>query len=102
MIRRPPRSTLFPYTTLFRSHASEYRGPHVVAAIGHTLRRLGAAGDELRALLQAFLDVPAYAFKLRLRGKRAELDRKSTPPDSRHSQISYAVLCLQKKNMCYM
>src|SRR2546430_13589825 len=70
MIRRPPRSTLFPYTTLFRS----LRVP------GH--RVAGA----VRRLPQAVS-----------RGARAGGDRKSTRLNSSHSQISYAVFCLKKK-----
>src|SRR2546430_13021511 len=69
MIRRPPRSTLFPYTTLFRSlRGGAHRG------------QVHGAGD--RALR-------------RLPGQR--LDRKSTRLNSSHSQISYAVFCLKKK-----
>src|SRR5688572_32516747 len=77
MIRRPPRSTLFPYTTLFRSREA-------VEVIGH--RDLG--GDRAD----------------RARGDRVDrgllggaLDRKSTRLNSSHSQISYAVFCLKKK-----
>src|SRR2546430_5648413 len=70
MIRRPPRSTLFPYTTLFRSQAADRPGGR-----GH---RPGAArGGSSRS---------------RVRG-----DRKSTRLNSSHSQISYAVFCLKKK-----
>src|SRR3989454_4705090 len=83
MIRRPPRSTLFPYTTLFRSRAGERarrprgelrpvaargRGPR-----GRDLRSLGAVGPEL--------------------------DRKSTRLNSSHLVISYAVFCLKKKKI---
>src|SRR2546421_8085149 len=78
MIRRPPRSTLFPYTTLFRS-ATE-RGRRCVQAMGRAragrahYRRQNAAGCEARAA-----------------------DRKSTRLNSSHDQISYAVFCLKKK-----
>src|SRR5688572_32518352 len=76
MIRRPPRSTLFPYTTLFRS-------------------ALGPARDERFAVRDHLLR------QLRpLRGDAATpiaLDRKSTRLNSSHSQISYAVFCLKKK-----
>src|SRR5262245_63655700 len=78
MIRRPPRSTLFPYTTLFRS----------------TL-----VGFQLVQLVQdALLDVEqlALAVELELEGKL--LDRKSTRLNSSHLGISYAVFCLKKKN----
>src|SRR5579859_8259511 len=65
MIRRPPRSTLFPYTTLFRSD----RCPVDVAATAHSRSE-----------------------------RRRQTDRKSTRLNSSHSQISYAVFCLKKKN----
>src|SRR5688572_32417055 len=74
MIRRPPRSTLFPYTTLFRSHES-----------GH--QRQGRV--RLRIVWH---DVDAESSGTRLHG-----DRKSTRLNSSHSQISYAVFCLKKK-----
>src|SRR2546430_12241174 len=73
MIRRPPRSTLFPYTTLFRSRAEVGDGPG----------RRGLDG----------LAVPVDKD-----GAEAEGDRKSTRLNSSHSQISYAVFCLKKKN----
>src|SRR2546430_8810591 len=76
MIRRPPRSTLFPYTTLFRSDLDHGR-------------RGGALG--LRGM-------HTWARRLRSPGSRAGLDRKSTRLNSSHSQISYAVFCLKKKN----
>src|SRR2546428_8446773 len=82
MIRRPPRSTLFPYTTLFRSIIRESQR---VAQLGvHAMvRRLGHVGED--ALLAA------------LRGVHHEGDRKSTRLNSSHDQISYAVFCLKKK-----
>src|SRR2546427_8247542 len=87
MIRRPPRSTLFPYTTLFRSPDGALgMGARVVDR-----RRLGERRQRGR-----FRDV-------QLRGVFAEvdlccgLDRKSTRLNSSHSQISYAVFCLKKK-----
>src|SRR2546427_4721211 len=82
MIRRPPRSTLFPYTTLFRSW--------MVAAFVRTVegRGLGAAlGLAVAAALQATAGYPEYSLE----------DRKSTRLNSSHSQISYAVFCLKKK-----
>src|SRR3712207_6868303 len=83
MIRRPPRSTLFPYTTLFRSDALR---DHAHAA-GH---RRGDA-PALRALVgrrgRLRRDLPAGA-----------RDRKSTRLNSSHANISYAVFCLKKKN----
>src|SRR3712207_6992005 len=101
MIRRPPRSTLFPYTTLFRSSAPRLRarpaqrrlrGEHAARA-GHGL----AALEPRRALLQERLD--ALAEVVRPRRRRLELrDRKSTRLNSSHANISYAVFCLKKKN----
>src|SRR2546430_9422414 len=75
MIRRPPRSTLFPYTTLFRSLA------HGGAAL------LVARAHEHREVVEVLL-VPGAPLR----------DRKSTRLNSSHSQISYAVFCLKKKN----
>src|SRR5689334_23764843 len=82
MIRRPPRSTLFPYTTLFRSH--------------------GGQGVEHRGVVQRVmgLDVAqlAHVRRRRLAGVQDETqDRKSTRLNSSHSSISYAVFCLKKK-----
>src|SRR5688572_31479409 len=72
MIRRPPRSTLFPYTTLFRSKPPEVR----------------------RAFLR---HQQARRIRQRQHLERRHLDRKSTRLNSSHSQISYAVFCLKKK-----
>src|SRR5256885_11623181 len=86
MIRRPPRSTLFPYTTLFRSrHPEGSRGDQPGQCPGvRPLRGLGVAADG---------DAPQAAADP-LRG----LDRKSTRLNSSHLVISYAVFCLKKKN----
>src|SRR3712207_8867829 len=85
MIRRPPRSTLFPYTTLFRSR---------LADPGHRarVRRRGALA--LPAGIRA--DLAAGTLCRLLRG---QLDRKSTRLNSSHANISYAVFCLKKKQM---
>src|SRR2546430_12270934 len=80
MIRRPPRSTLFPYTTLFRSRRS-----------GRWPRRRGGPPGPAPATRGA----RSRRSVLRTRGPR---DRKSTRLNSSHSQISYAVFCLKKKN----
>src|SRR2546430_12102959 len=69
MIRRPPRSTLFPYTTLFRS--IRFRG--LLLACTNMMEKLPTTADSL------------------------SIDRKSTRLNSSHSQISYAVFCLKKK-----
>src|SRR2546422_8475475 len=92
MIRRPPRSTLFPYTTLFRSLG-------VVPADRHRAEaRLG--GENARAPARGVAGRRA-ARRRRLRGRGAALlerqDRKSTRLNSSHGYISYAVFCLKKK-----
>src|SRR3712207_8482725 len=90
MIRRPPRSTLFPYTTLFRSrnsgaiavvegvgdHGCEYMTGGIVVVIGPTGRNFAAG----------------------MSGGIAYVDRKSTRLNSSHANISYAAFCLQKKH----
>src|SRR5256886_7154372 len=93
MIRRPPRSTLFPYTTLFRSPL----GGALVIALALPLFLL--AGWRLSGwAIAAVLWVGVQAFGLLLgRLKPAPEDRKSTRLNSSHSQISYAVFCLKKK-----
>src|SRR3712207_7287416 len=81
MIRRPPRSTLFPYTTLFRS---SYR-PWRAAPGGRSVSRL-ASGFVPLLLVLALLAPPSTVS-----------DRKSTRLNSSHANISYAVFCLKKK-----
>src|SRR2546430_7432663 len=95
MIRRPPRSTLFPYTTLFRSH--EHSG-----GAGHVRRgHARSAPRRPRRLRQRGDDVDARRGDVRLHLQRhgggTAGDRKSTRLNSSHSQISYAVFCLKKK-----
>src|SRR2546427_5376329 len=94
MIRRPPRSTLFPYTTLFRSRGRRRREPrpiqrHVARGerlLEHRARdRRGGLGGEVAAPLRV-VDLH-------------DQDRKSTRLNSSHSQISYAVFCLKKKKL---
>src|SRR2546430_5930122 len=83
MIRRPPRSTLFPYTTLFRSRDDDRdRDPAHQRVVG-----VGGALDE-----EAGVDVADEEA-----GEPDAEDRKSTRLNSSHSQISYAVFCLKKK-----
>src|SRR5258707_10981153 len=82
MIRRPPRSTLFPYTTLFRSLINPQKDDPFVEA-----------GDWLKALKTAANDPEAKRDAVRL----LILDRKSTRLNSSHANISYAVFCLKKK-----
>src|SRR5438132_7104933 len=80
MIRRPPRSTLFPYTTLFRSQRSAARG----RVSDSELRPVGRRALQLR-LARALVS------------PRRRSDRKSTRLNSSHTVISYAVFCLKKK-----
>src|SRR2546428_7370965 len=92
MIRRPPRSTLFPYTTLFRSSGGDARTAlNGLEAAIHIAPR---SGD--RIVLTP--EVVAEAIQRRqLRYDQAGEDRKSTRLNSSHDQISYAVFCLKKK-----
>src|SRR3712207_8080735 len=98
MIRRPPRSTLFPYTTLFRSLAfSLLRGPGRVAVgllvLGQDL--VGAACGVVEGRLRVGRGALHHGAD-RL-AQRRERDRKSTRLNSSHANISYAVFCLKKK-----
>src|SRR3712207_8849990 len=100
MIRRPPRSTLFPYTTLFRSCEIEQLEPEELERIVEVnfLGRawlLRAALPHLRASRGTFVDVNSA---LAYRGLPLQAaDRKSTRLNSSHANISYAVFCLKKK-----
>src|SRR2546430_4283013 len=100
MIRRPPRSTLFPYTTLFRS-----RDPSLDRKPALLEQRGGAYYSEAAAQLIASLQAGTgdlQVVDVRNDGAVPE-DRKSTRLNSSHSQISYAVFCLKKKkkNLAY-
>src|SRR5947207_4851054 len=97
MIRRPPRSTLFPYTTLFRSPARSPRGSELDGTSIHTRRHR-------RRSHSPELDSPENRTQARRTGAaarthfgRATRDRKSTRLNSSHTVISYAVFCLKKK-----
>src|SRR2546426_2015929 len=93
MIRRPPRSTLFPYTTLFRSvpaepihlNADPTRLAQAIANLLNNAAKYTPQGGHIR------LDAER-------RGDQAVVDRKSTRLNSSHLVISYAVFCLKKKN----
>src|SRR3712207_9411681 len=85
MIRRPPRSTLFPYTTLFRSEGPEV---HVVHHRGRLVDRPTAGHDE---------DLGEHLQRADDADHEQEQDRKSTRLNSSHANISYAVFCLKKK-----
>src|SRR5258708_21914489 len=101
MIRRPPRSTLFPYTTLFRSiHQTLHVVGVVHSGIGRIFAYKGVGGVD-RGVDFAILVVGVDQVELRLARGLAEgksrLDRKSTRLNSSHQIISYAVFCLKKK-----
>src|SRR5256885_7325643 len=100
MIRRPPRSTLFPYTTLFRSHlriseviaqvVSPKFAPRIAVISGPSFAVEAARGEPTAVVLAS---------------RDAALDRKSTRLNSSHLVISYAVFCLKKKKkimFCYV
>src|SRR3712207_7510724 len=90
MIRRPPRSTLFPYTTLFRSDVVRQ---DVVAPV----ERRGGTGRAHE--LQAGAGAGTEAQVLAAAGRAEQVDRKSTRLNSSHANISYAVFCLKKKTI---
>src|SRR3712207_8249436 len=93
MIRRPPRSTLFPYTTLFRSVAvGDVDGDRLVEDV----RLLGHEADALAQLVEAQL-TQVDAVEAQLAARRQHEDRKSTRLNSSHANISYAAFCLKKK-----
>src|SRR2546430_9721016 len=85
MIRRPPRSTLFPYTTLFRSW---------LQSKGFTVEGVSRGRTEL--FFTGSVSQIERAFRTEIH--RYDVDRKSTRLNSSHSQISYAVFCLKQKN----
>src|SRR3989475_3425664 len=94
MIRRPPRSTLFPYTTLFRSLV------HIAVLNGPNLNLLGEREPELygrATLAEIETRTRERAQALGVNVSWTQTDRKSTRLNSSHSQISYAVFCLKKK-----
>src|SRR3712207_7589066 len=99
MIRRPPRSTLFPYTTLFRSdlviQPADSLGQRVAESVvveEHQQLLLARQGSVVASLLRV-LDVDEGL------KRQGSLDRKSTRLNSSHANISYAVFCLKKKKM---
>src|SRR3712207_8713059 len=96
MIRRPPRSTLFPYTTLFRSAlepdreraAQEREAGEDAASVGHVAGVEDPPGRDRREEREHVADLPP-----------GRVDRKSTRLNSSHANISYAVFCLKKKKL---
>src|SRR5947209_15146931 len=92
MIRRPHRSTLFPYTTLFRSAGDISAAEQAVRRSCELLQDLGEVGYRYNAVSQLAASLAALG-----RLDEAEEDRKSTRLNSSHANISYAVFCLKKK-----
>src|SRR3712207_8015750 len=97
MIRRPPRSTLFPYTTLFRSkmerQAERAQARSDVMSPVEAAAGVGVPQSSVRPASKG----PARARAGSKKAKRRRQDRKSTRLNSRHANISYAVFCLKKK-----
>src|SRR5256884_6197149 len=95
MIRRPPRSTLFPYTTLFRSRSSVWLSFHVKSGNERSTPRRALVGQPPSSGSAARL----LFLEARGRPCACAQDRKSTRLNSSHGYISYAVFCLKKKNV---
>src|SRR3712207_7871431 len=95
MIRRPPRSTLFPYTTLFRSGN----------IIGLREGKIKEVGNDIftvcENLLSNMIDEDSELITI-FYGSDCDEDRKSTRLNSSHANISYAVFCLKKKNITFL
>src|SRR5258705_3031768 len=98
MIRRPPRSTLFPYTTLFRSNGfKKYESKNIALVSGQTVRQTFSL--EVGAITET-VSVEGVAPLVSTESLSNRLtDRKSTRLNSSHLGISYAVLCLYKKQI---
>src|SRR5256884_2530115 len=104
MIRRPPRSTLFPYTTLFRSFTGKIIAP---PGMTETAQRAGhipqaanipwAQASNEDGTFKSFDDLKKLYESKGITGKDEVIDRKSTRLNSSHGYISYAVFCLKKK-----
>src|SRR3712207_8371280 len=98
MIRRPPRSTLFPYTTLFRSESVFYaKNVRTTVTLGHARGVILLAGELAGLTVHEF---PPAEIKKAVAGTGAATkDRKSTRLNSSHANISYAVFCLKKNKL---
>src|SRR5689334_24730825 len=97
MIRRPPRSTLFPYTTLFRScDLFKICDSKDIKVKIMQMRRLHGSAYEQQGFQFIYIN-PLVSYSEQIIAGYHELDRKSTRLNSSHSSISYAVFCLKKK-----
>src|SRR3712207_7331826 len=94
MIRRPPRSTLFPYTTLFRS-MQPYDPTFDPSKLNPARAMVAAARQRGLKVYVTLEGAPGWT-------RRCNEDRKSTRLNSSHANISYAVFCLKKKNQYYV
>src|SRR5687768_18247496 len=94
MIRRPPRSTLFPYTTLFRSHAAAVLVREKILKLAAQIFEVIPEQIDLSDGRVSVHGAPDRSLSL---GELAARDRKSTRLNSSHGYISYAVFCLKKK-----
>src|SRR3712207_8639770 len=99
MIRRPPRSTLFPYTTLFRSQGPErlLSRPARVLVLEYPAHRTALPAEQIAAVLVVELEPSRVRHQDQVERRDEPLDRKSTRLNSSHANISYAVFCLKKK-----
>src|SRR3712207_8545419 len=92
MIRRPPRSTLFPYTTLFRSDSGRAKiRPELEQTLASMLQLLAPYSSKYGFAVEGHTDSTPLV--------NGNLDRKSTRLNSSHANISYAVFCLKKKKV---
>src|SRR3712207_6973584 len=98
MIRRPPGSTLFPYTTLFRSQ----RGAHDALGVDAVVAPEALVLDGDRRVLERLRDLRAVDGGAQDVGLDEAQDRKSTRLNSSHANISYAVFCLKKKKTIHL
>src|SRR3712207_8203076 len=95
MIRRPPRSTLFPYTTLFRSLAHTQVPVNLVTLFLNAAQ--GGPSGILAPVLRMLSIFTHVSTQFRRQLNKLDVDRKSTRLNSSHANISYAVFCLKKK-----
>src|SRR3712207_7062751 len=94
MIRRPPRSTLFPYTTLFRSYASKNVS---LSTAGQEQGRAAVVQASGKIVVAGYAEHEVLAADAGVLANDTDIDRKSTRLNSSHANISYAVFCLKKK-----